>query len=222
MELAWLHFQLPDDEHDLSDRELQLDDSAALSDLHWHDTSADSALSPQPSSNHSLSLAQPLRSERSGRDTPASVDSIPLEWDHDYDLSRDLESAVSRTLTSEDEEGQEDKDFYHRGAVGLSGRKEFFLYFNVKGNEREWILYRKHASSAESSSAFSPQGNSYIREHWISMGLWSMKVGMAIDLSHRYLRSYYVTSVLPSTGNTQFLSLHSRHVCTRLATCTGR
>ncbi|KAM8787975.1 nesprin-1-like isoform 3-T3 [Rhynchonycteris naso] len=62
----------------------------------------------------------PVRSERSGRDTPASVDSIPLEWDHDYDLSRDLESATSRTLPSEDEEGQEDKEFYLRGAVGLS------------------------------------------------------------------------------------------------------
>ncbi|XP_026643176.1 nesprin-1 isoform X7 [Microtus ochrogaster] len=61
----------------------------------------------------------PLRSERSGRDTPASVDSIPLEWDHDYDLSRDLESA-SRTLPSEDEEGEDDKEFYLRGAVGLS------------------------------------------------------------------------------------------------------
>ncbi|KAF6364671.1 hypothetical protein mRhiFer1_009806 [Rhinolophus ferrumequinum] len=115
-----IRLPLPDDEHDLSDRELELEDCAPLSDLHWHDTSADSVLSPQPSSNPSLSLAQPLRSERSGRDTPASVDSIPLEWDHDYDLSRDLESAVSRTLPSEDEEGQEDKDFYLRGAVGLS------------------------------------------------------------------------------------------------------
>ncbi|XP_032194599.1 nesprin-1 isoform X17 [Mustela erminea] len=115
-----IRLPLPDDEHDLSDRELELDDSAALSDLHWRDTSVDGVLSPQPSSNPSLSLAQPLRSERSGRDTPASVDSIPLEWDHDYDLSRDLESAVSRTLPSEDEEGQDDKDFYLRGAVGLS------------------------------------------------------------------------------------------------------
>lgn len=103
-------------------------------------------LSPQPSSNPSLSLAQPLRSERSGRDTPASVDSIPLEWDHDYDLSRDLESAVSRTLPSEDEEGQEDKDFYLRGAVGLSGRKECFLYTSLKGNKREWLLYWEHVT----------------------------------------------------------------------------
>ncbi|XP_023420325.1 nesprin-1 isoform X15 [Cavia porcellus] len=115
-----IRLPLPDDEHDLSDRELELDDSAALSDLHWQDSSVDGVLSPQPSSNPSLSLPQPLRSERSGRDTPASVDSIPLEWDHDYDLSRDLESAVSRTLQSEDEEGQEEKDFYLRGAVGLS------------------------------------------------------------------------------------------------------
>ncbi|XP_069866547.1 nesprin-1 isoform X15 [Dipodomys merriami] len=115
-----IRLPLPDDEHDLSDREMELDNSAALSDLRWQDPSADGVPSPQPSSNPSLSLPQPLRSERSGRDTPASVDSIPLEWDHDYDLSRDLESAVSRTLPSEDEEGREDKDFYLRGAVGLS------------------------------------------------------------------------------------------------------
>ncbi|XP_021076993.1 nesprin-1 isoform X10 [Mus pahari] len=114
-----IRLPLPDD-HDLSDRELDLEDSTALSDLHWQDPSADGMPSPQPSSNPSLSLPQPLRSERSGRDTPASVDSIPLEWDHDYDLSRDLESA-SRTLPSEDEEGEEDKEFYLRGAVGLTG-----------------------------------------------------------------------------------------------------
>ncbi|XP_055981911.1 nesprin-1 isoform X7 [Sorex fumeus] len=115
-----IRLPLADDEHDLSDRELELDDSAALSGLHWHPTSADGGPSPQPSSNPSLSLAQPHRSEPSGRDTPASVDSIPLEWDHDYDLSRDLESAVSGALPSEDEEGPEDKDFFLRGAVGLA------------------------------------------------------------------------------------------------------
>ncbi|RMC12933.1 hypothetical protein DUI87_10460 [Hirundo rustica rustica] len=111
---------LTDDEHDLSDREVDLDESADLSDIRWHDKSADSVLSPHPSSNLSLPLSQPLRSERSGRDTPASVDSIPLEWDHDYDLSRDLETAVSRALHSEEDGGQE-KDFYLRGAAGIAG-----------------------------------------------------------------------------------------------------
>uniref|UniRef100_A0A7M4FMH3 KASH domain-containing protein n=1 Tax=Crocodylus porosus TaxID=8502 RepID=A0A7M4FMH3_CROPO len=115
-----IRLPLTDDEHDLSDREVDLDESADLSDIHWHDKSADSVLSPHPSSNLSLSLAQPVRSERSGRDTPASVDSIPLEWDHDYDLSRDLETAVSRALHSEEEEGQEDKDFYLGGAASIT------------------------------------------------------------------------------------------------------
>ena len=68
------------------------------------------------------------------------MDSIPLEWDHDYDLSRDLESAVSRTLPSEDEEGQEEKDFYLRGAVGLSGREEPLLYAGLKENKKEGVL----------------------------------------------------------------------------------
>lgn len=99
---------------------MDLDESADLSDIRWHDKSADSVLSPHPSSNLSLPLSQPLRSERSGRDTPASVDSIPLEWDHDYDLSRDLETAVSRALHSEEDGGQE-KDFYLRGAAGIAG-----------------------------------------------------------------------------------------------------
>ncbi|XP_064913475.1 nesprin-1 isoform X24 [Columba livia] len=115
-----IHLPLTDDEHDLSDREVDLDESADLSDIHWHDKSADSVLSPHPSSNLSLPLSQPVRSERSGRDTPASVDSIPLEWDHDYDLSRDLETAVSRALHSEEEDGGQEKDFYLRGAAGIS------------------------------------------------------------------------------------------------------
>ncbi|XP_061480140.1 nesprin-1 isoform X3 [Rhineura floridana] len=117
-----IRLPLTDDEHDLSDREVDLDESAELSDIRWHDKSADGGvLSPHPSSNLSLSLPQPLRSERSGRDTPASVDSIPLEWDHDYDLSRDLETAVSRALHSEEAEGQEEKEFYLRGAASLAG-----------------------------------------------------------------------------------------------------
>uniref|UniRef100_A0A493U1I0 KASH domain-containing protein n=1 Tax=Anas platyrhynchos platyrhynchos TaxID=8840 RepID=A0A493U1I0_ANAPP len=116
--------KLTDDEHDLSDREVDLDESADLSDIHWHDKSADSILSPHPSSNLSLPLSQPVRSERSGRDTPASVDSIPLEWDHDYDLSRDLETAGSREVHSEEEDGEQEKDFYLRGAARESSELE--------------------------------------------------------------------------------------------------
>ncbi|XP_069462898.1 nesprin-1 isoform X17 [Ambystoma mexicanum] len=114
-----LRLPLTDDEHDFSDREGDIDESTDLSDMRWHNKSPSNLLSPLPSTNHSLSLPHPARNERSGRDTPASVDSIPLEWDHDYDLSRDLETAVSRALQSE-EEGQEEKEFYLRGAAGMT------------------------------------------------------------------------------------------------------
>lgn len=96
-----------------------------LSDLQWHTKNSGGILSPLPSSNHSLSLIVPMRSERSGRDTPASVDSIPLEWDHDYDLSRDLETAVSQALHSDDED---DKSYFLQGATGLTGKILYLLH----------------------------------------------------------------------------------------------
>ncbi|XP_072545442.1 nesprin-1 isoform X10 [Salminus brasiliensis] len=112
---------LTDDEHDVSysDREFDLDEPADVSSLPWSERLGDGLFSPLPSSSRSASLAAPLRTERSGRDTPASVDSIPLEWDHDYDLSRGLESA-SRALASEHGEEGEDEAFLQGSASALS------------------------------------------------------------------------------------------------------
>ncbi|KAG7263974.1 hypothetical protein CRUP_026775 [Coryphaenoides rupestris] len=102
-----LRLPLTDDDTEevsFSDRELDLDEGDggsgggdASSGLPWGEGEEEgegdgcfpaSSSSPLPSSGR--------RAERSGRDTPASVDSIPLEWDHDYDLSRGLESAGIR------------------------------------------------------------------------------------------------------------------------------
>lgn len=114
-----LLLQLADDDTEvsLSDRELELDEPCDLSSLPWGERLGDGFLSPLPSSGRSASLAAQLRTERSGRDTPASVDSIPLEWDHDYDLSRGLESA-SRVLR---EQHSEEGDFLQRPSSALSG-----------------------------------------------------------------------------------------------------
>ncbi|KAK7904600.1 hypothetical protein WMY93_017207 [Mugilogobius chulae] len=103
-----------DTEVSFSDRELELDEPGDLSSVPWSERLGDGFLSPLPSSGRSL--AAQLRTERSGRDTPASVDSIPLEWDHDYDLSRGLESA-SRALR---EQQSEDGEFIQRATSALS------------------------------------------------------------------------------------------------------
>ncbi|XP_039537650.1 nesprin-1-like isoform X2 [Pimephales promelas] len=111
-----IRLPLTDDEHDVSysDREFDLDEPGDVSSFPWSERLGDGFLSPLPSSSRSASLAAPLRAERSGRDTPASVDSIPLEWDHDYDLSRGLESA-SRALSSEP--GDQGEDGYLQGSA---------------------------------------------------------------------------------------------------------
>ncbi|XP_052391485.1 nesprin-1 isoform X1 [Carassius gibelio] len=70
---------LTDDECEGSDREFE---SGDLSDLQWGEDGAMSQTSSRPPSAGTV----PIHTNGSGRDTPASVDSIPLEWDHDYDL----------------------------------------------------------------------------------------------------------------------------------------
>uniref|UniRef100_M3ZLV0 KASH domain-containing protein n=1 Tax=Xiphophorus maculatus TaxID=8083 RepID=M3ZLV0_XIPMA len=99
---------LADDELDGSDRELDVEESGDLSDLQWGESPV-----PRPSSRPASGTAAPIRADRSGRDTPASVDSIPLEWDHDYDLSRDLESPGGRG-NAERSRGRPEEDEYLR------------------------------------------------------------------------------------------------------------
>lgn len=112
--------QLVDDELDGSDKELDVEDGGDLSELQWGDSAV-----PQTSSRPASGPTVLVRADRSGRDTPASVDSIPLEWDHDYDLSRGLDSPGSRE-NGERSRGQEEEDEYLRtDANVLSGWSDF-------------------------------------------------------------------------------------------------
>ncbi|XP_028460256.1 nesprin-1 isoform X2 [Perca flavescens] len=102
---------LADDDLDCSDRELDMEEGGELSELQWGDSSL-----PRTSSRQASGTTTLIRADRSGRDTPASVDSIPLEWDHDYDLSRGLDSPGGRGH-GERSRGQEEEDEYLRTAV---------------------------------------------------------------------------------------------------------
>ncbi|XP_068610253.1 nesprin-1 [Brachionichthys hirsutus] len=106
---------LADDELDGSDGELDMEEGGELSELQWGDSSP-----PRPSSRPASGAATLTRADRSGRDTPASVDSIPLEWDHDYDLSRDLESPVGRGHGTRAQAQEEEDEYLRTDAPALS------------------------------------------------------------------------------------------------------
>ena len=111
-----------------------MEEGGDLSELQWGDSSL-----PRTSSRQASGTAALIRADRSGRDTPASVDSIPLEWDHDYDLSRDLESPGGRGH-GERSRGQEEEDEYLRtAATVLSGWSDFsnvLIYHSILKWER--------------------------------------------------------------------------------------
>ncbi|XP_052352542.1 nesprin-1-like isoform X4 [Oncorhynchus keta] len=116
-----IRLPLTGEEYDVSfsDKEIELDEPGDLSSIPWSERLGDCLSSPLPS------LTAPLRTgaERSGMGTPASMDSIPLEWDHDYDLRKRLESASGALgLASEHEEHGEEGSYQgSASASALSG-----------------------------------------------------------------------------------------------------
>uniref|UniRef100_A0AAR2JHF7 Spectrin repeat containing, nuclear envelope 1b n=1 Tax=Pygocentrus nattereri TaxID=42514 RepID=A0AAR2JHF7_PYGNA len=105
---------LLDDECDGSDREFDLEGSGDFSDLQWEESNS----LPRTNSRPPSVTTAPPRANGSGRDTPASVDSIPLEWDHDYDLE-----PMSHTISSEKRvrDGEEDEDILCSATMRLMG-----------------------------------------------------------------------------------------------------
>lgn len=77
--------QVVDDECDFSDRDPDMEDSLELSGVWERDVDTDDAATPV-SLPPSACLLLPPSLEPSGRETPVSVDSIPLEWDHTVDV----------------------------------------------------------------------------------------------------------------------------------------
>lgn len=108
-------FQLADDELDGSDRELDMEEGTDLCELQWGDPSPPLTSSRPASSTSTFTCTDPA-----GRDTPASLDSIPLEWDHDYDLSRGLDSPGGRGQRERHKE-QEEEEYLRTAAAVLSG-----------------------------------------------------------------------------------------------------
>ncbi|XP_071335456.1 nesprin-1 isoform X2 [Trachinotus anak] len=137
---------LVDDELDGSDRELDVEEGGDLSELQWGDSSL-----PRTSSRQASGTAALIRADRSGRDTPASVDSIPLEWDHDYDLSRGLESPGGRGH-GERSRGQEEEDEYLRTAATVLSGEPGQLEASLRQLDQALDAGRYHLQQREASA----------------------------------------------------------------------
>ncbi|XP_039597030.1 nesprin-2 isoform X4 [Polypterus senegalus] len=72
------------EDKELSDRETDLEDSGDMATLGWQEKMG-AEVSPGRQSLCHL-MPPPMGHERSGRETPVSIDSIPLEWDHTVDV----------------------------------------------------------------------------------------------------------------------------------------
>uniref|UniRef100_A0A3P9KLK4 KASH domain-containing protein n=1 Tax=Oryzias latipes TaxID=8090 RepID=A0A3P9KLK4_ORYLA len=137
---------LVDDELDGSDRELDVEDGGDLSELQWGDSAV-----PQTSSRPASGPTVLVRADRSGRDTPASVDSIPLEWDHDYDLSRGLDSPGSRE-NGERSRGQEEEDEYLRTDANVLSGEPGQLENSLRQLDQALDAGRYHLQKREASA----------------------------------------------------------------------
>ncbi|XP_043929496.1 nesprin-2 [Protopterus annectens] len=106
---------IPDDEKDVSDKETDGDDSKEMS-VSWEEKVVNvTPPSPQPLNQ----LMPPAPGyERSGRETPVSVDSIPLEWDHTVDVggssSHEDEDEATYYSALSDVEITENPEAYHK------------------------------------------------------------------------------------------------------------
>ncbi|XP_048456777.1 nesprin-1-like isoform X2 [Rhincodon typus] len=168
-----MQLPLTDDEHEVSDREAEIDDNSEFSSMQWLDRAADSVGTPLLALSRGTGLPQP-KDTRSGRDTPASVDSIPLEWDHDYDLSRNLESAVSRALEgAEDGTADEDSDFYLKGAAEITGEPGH-LEKQIRQLDKALDSSRYHLQQTENAiRSKTPTGPELDSSYWGYMKLLS-------------------------------------------------
>ncbi|XP_030308362.1 nesprin-2-like [Calypte anna] len=112
-----------DDEKETSENETDLEDSREIQNDPWHKK----GISEVPSSPQSLCQLMPPSQghERSGCETPVSVDSIPLEWDHTGDVGG-----------SSSHEDEEEEATYYSALSGIIDRWELIQAQDLRNKLR--------------------------------------------------------------------------------------
>ncbi|XP_063145116.1 nesprin-2 [Candoia aspera] len=159
-----------EDEKETSENEADSDHASGMQNDPWPKKTVQEVPSSQQSLSHLMPTA--VRHERSGCETPVSVDSIPLEWDHTGDVGG----------SSSPEEEEEESYFSALSDVEITEHPEAYLKMTTKAlkaasgksaethiwHPSEHAAYRKHSynqeemvrsvlsNSKESSTSYKP------------------------------------------------------------------
>ncbi|KAM4690490.1 nesprin-2 [Rhinophrynus dorsalis] len=136
-----------EEEREASENDTDAEDTREIQNTSWHTT-----VHEAETSHPSLCLLMPptLPHERSGRETPVSVDSIPLEWDHTVD--------VGGSSSHEDEE--EGPYFNALSDVEIPESPEAYVIMTTKT-----VQASSGKSDLETASWHSPEKQRSTRKH---------------------------------------------------------
>ncbi|XP_035251209.1 nesprin-1-like [Anguilla anguilla] len=158
------------DEHGLSDPE----ESEELAEFLWNGCVSDSRLASPPSS-----AVLHMQGEDSGRGSPASADSIPLEWDHEYDLSH-ISAFHSGYVGSLDTYVQQPQKFLHTSHLYLTDWSDFVYPTSTESGTTDliehWELTPEQVSIEELCMKHDLHQGQQLNSHdlqrlWVGLGL---------------------------------------------------
>uniref|UniRef100_W5MW17 Spectrin repeat containing, nuclear envelope 2a n=1 Tax=Lepisosteus oculatus TaxID=7918 RepID=W5MW17_LEPOC len=139
---------MSEEERELSDRDTDLDESSELQGVCWEGGKEGPETSPSHQAMCHLMPPAPGQ-ERSGRETPVSVDSIPLEWDHTVD--------VGGSSSHEDEE----EATYYSALSGKAGSEPPSWHSPEPVDSRKQRFHREilqgfHSQTLDTSTPYKP------------------------------------------------------------------
>ncbi|KAB5582142.1 hypothetical protein PHYPO_G00183770 [Pangasianodon hypophthalmus] len=147
-----------DDERDFSDRDPDMEDSSELTGVWERDVDMEDAATPV-SIQPSACVLFPPSLEPSGRETPVSVDSIPLEWDHTVDVGgssspEDEDEATYYSALSDVEVTESSESFVKATARALSAAS----VTEPSWQDRKRIIHSLTSTPTHIGASYHPEG----------------------------------------------------------------
>ncbi|XP_074986041.1 nesprin-2 isoform X2 [Caretta caretta] len=174
-----------EDDKDTSENETDAEDSREMQNAPWHKKATNEVPSSQQSLCHLVSPAP--AHERSGCETPVSVDSIPLEWDHTGD--------VGGSSSHEDEE--EGTYYSALSDVEITENPEAYLKMTTKT-----LKASSGKSISEALTWHSPESPAYRKHQYHQAEMVRNVQSGSPETSTPYKPGYVKQLVSASSGST--------------------